>query len=90
MKSIYTTLILLIIASSNFAQTALQHQAPPTNNFPYTRGMFVDCTDDIIRDIKNGNSYSLDVFKTYIREKTFEFNCSDFNPQASKAQLALF
>ncbi len=28
--------------------------------------------------------------KTYIREKTFEFNCSDFNPQASKAQLALF
>ena len=73
MKSIYTTLILLIIATSNFAQTALQHQAPPTNNFPYTRGMFVDCTDDIIRDIRNGNSYSLDVLKTYIRENFINY-----------------
>lgn len=51
------------------AQVAQQHQPPPGNNFPYTRGMFVDCTNDIIFDMKNGNTLgAFDELKTYIRE----------------------
>lgn len=69
MKPLYSLLYLLFIAFTTNAQTAQQHQAPPVNNYPYSRGMFVDCTDDIIRDIKNGNPLgSLDELKTYIRE----------------------
>lgn len=28
--------------------------------------------------------------RTYIKEQNFEFNCNDFNPRATEAQLALF
>ncbi len=69
MKLIYTLLLAVFTALQINAQTAQQHQAPPTNNFPYTRAMFVDCTDDIVADIRNGNPLaSLDELKTYIRE----------------------
>ena len=74
MKTIYTTICCLMIITFSFSQTAQQHQPPPINNYPYSRGMFVDCTDDIIRDITHGNQLaSMDNLKTFIRENYIDY-----------------
>jgi hypothetical protein len=45
------------------AQSIQSHQSqPPPNNpgYPFVRGMYVDCTSDIITDISNGNPLGLE------------------------------
>jgi hypothetical protein len=74
MKKTYILLLLLLMTLSISAQIAQQHQPPPTNNYPYTRGMFVDCTNEIITDMRNGNPLAaFDELKTYIRENFIEY-----------------
>ena len=69
MKKTNIFLAFLLMAITLNAQVAQQHQPPPSNNFPYTRGMFVDCTNEIVVDMKNGNPIgAFDELKTYIRE----------------------
>ncbi len=63
-------LILLINLSLKAQNTgAHQHEPPPASNFPFTRGMYIDCSNDIISDIKNGNPLGLFAdLKMYIRD----------------------
>ena len=69
MKKTNIFLAFLLMAITLNAQIAQQHQPPPSNNFPYTRGMLVDCTNEIVVDMKNGNPLgAFDELKTYIRE----------------------
>lgn len=69
MKKIFSIIILMTMAVTARSQSAQQHQPPPSNNFPFTRGMFVDCTDQIILDMKNGNpTGAFDELRTYIKE----------------------
>ena len=76
MKSnLYFLLIAFILNSySAFSQQAHQHQAPPTNNGSFTRGMFVDCMNEIITDVRNGNPLAqYDQLKTYINDNYISF-----------------
>ncbi len=59
-----TTCILLIVQLQSKAQFSQSHQSqPPPNNpgYPFVRGMYVDCSNDIITDISNGNPLGLEL-----------------------------
>lgn len=65
MKKIKLSILCLLTASlltNANAQLTQSHQSqsPPVNPFhSFTRGMYIDCTDDILNDITSGNSLGL-------------------------------
>lgn len=74
MKKLSITIIYLFLVITSFSQSPQQHQAPPLNNIPFTRGMFVDCMDEIVSDYKNGSPLALfDALKTYIQENYISY-----------------
>ena len=65
---------LILISYSAFSQQAHQHQAPPINSGSFSRGMFVDCMNEIIADVRNGSPLAqYDQLKTYIRDNYISF-----------------
>jgi hypothetical protein len=60
---IYPFIFLLIAITADLrAQFTLPHQSqrPPVNpGYPFIRGMFIDCTGDILIDMLNGNALGL-------------------------------
>lgn len=63
MKKIYYLLMFMfILKHTSFGQLTLPHQSqsPPLNGTSaISRGMYVDCADEIVNDICNGNSLGL-------------------------------
>ncbi len=69
MKKISISIIYLLLAITSLAQLPQQHQAPPINNTPFCRGMFVDCMNEIVSDYKSGSPLALfAALKIYIQE----------------------
>lgn len=76
MKTLFKIITMMLLSAVTcFGQAAHQHQAPPTNNYPFSRGLFVDCMNEIVSDYKNGSPlaayqelkiYIQDNFITYI------------------------
>ena len=52
-----------------------QPQSPPLNpGYPFTRGMFIDCADEIIKEISNGNTNKLQLeLNNYIRKNYISY-----------------
>ena len=63
-KKFYTFIFSLIFLTGSIsnAQTLSHQSAPPPVNpgYPFLRGMYVDCADDIVIDIANQNPLGLE------------------------------
>ena len=73
MKKSYTLFTIAFILLFNLTSTAqfphVAHLPPLNPGYPFIRGMIVDCADDIIRDISNGNALNLEQeLSDYIRK----------------------
>ena len=80
MKNNYSYIVITFFLPWNlhsFAQQTYSHQSqrPPLNpGYPFTRGMYVDCADEIIHEISNGDVLTLQrELNDYIRNNYIRY-----------------
>lgn len=80
MKNKYLYILITFLLNWNLLSVAQltkphQHQSPPQNpGYPFTRGMFVDCSEKIIYEISTGNTNSLQLeLNNYIRKNYISY-----------------
>ena len=56
---VFIGLLLLMIVSVNAQLSHQSHQPPVNPGYPFVRGLYIDCADEIINDIANDNVLNL-------------------------------